>query len=246
MIDKKTINDITDLKDVIEGIYKTINGNAIKKDEGTFAKEREKIVNNVLAVFDQVFLNEGATYGDIKYLGMGATSYVFAVKSKVIKVGFERYTNKIKNNPYILQPVFRKSFNFKGKTLEGLFVEVTERVKACKTSDDVSDDELYKLYASFRDIGLEWVDVEPWNVGRLLKDNIIHWQLPTVFEHDFIDGDIEELRKAGDLVVLDTDFIYEGMAPEEMFNCYEDDEWGFIPTVREFRDRYAKSKSHKK
>jgi len=237
------IKNSTDLRNLIEDIYRITNKNAVKKDPFSFERERKSIINDIVAVFNQLFLNEDASYSDIEFLGIGATSYVFAVKSKVIKIGSDRYTNNIRNNPYILQPVFRKSFEFKGNILEGLFVEVVERVKTFK---DINEDELYELYVSFRNIGLEWIDVEPRNVGALLKDNVINWKLPTVFENDLNGEEIHEVRKAGDLVVLDTDFIYEPMAPEEFFNCYEDEEWDFIPIVRKFRKRYEKEKSHKK
>ncbi len=240
------INDAIDLNRVIEIIYERINSRAIQKSGEALSDNRKDIIYKVLSVFDQVFLHEGASYSDIEFLGRGATSYVFAVKSKVVKIGSSRYTKNIRNNPYILQPVLRKSFDFEGPILEGLYVEVTDRVKACKTSKDVSDDELYELYAKFRDIDLEWVDVDSRNVGRLLQDNIINWKLPTVFENDFSSGEISDIQKAGDLVVLDTDFIYEGKAPDELFNMYEDEEWDFIPIVRKFRERYEREKARKK
>ena len=56
-----------------------------------------------------------------------------------------------------------------------IFLEVTERVD---TKTEVTTEELYQLYKKIRDLGLVWTDVAKRNVGRLKKDNIVHWNTP--------------------------------------------------------------------
>ena len=53
-----------------------------------------------------------------------------------------------------------------------IFLEVTERVD---TKTEVTTEELYQLYKKIRALGLVWTDVAKRNVGRLKKDNIVHW-----------------------------------------------------------------------
>ena len=52
-----------------------------------------------------------------------------------------------------------------------IFFEVIEKVDT--NINDITKEEIYKLYKNIREIGLIWTDVKIDNVGRLIKDNKI-------------------------------------------------------------------------
>lgn len=54
------------------------------------------------------------------------------------------------------------------------YIEVVEKVDT--SNKDITEEDMYNLYKNVRDLGLMWNDVAIRNVGRLLKDNSIHWQ----------------------------------------------------------------------
>lgn len=151
-----------------------------------------------------VMKNENTKFSDITYKG-GSFSRVLLIGNKVIKLG-DRITKKFPNNPYIIAPLLRKDFKSNG---EYCFVEITERVD---TSQAASKEEVYQLFKNLRDLKLVWTDIKSTNVGRLTKENVIHWKdslKPTekVLGLDAKRG--ETILKEGDLVILDSDFIYD-------------------------------------
>ena len=172
------------------------------KIEDTTLKEVVKLI-----ILD-VLKNENVKLSDITYNGGGLSS-VLLIGNKVIKIG-DRATKSFPNNPYIISPLLRKKLEFNG---ESCFVEVTERVD---TSKKASKEELYQLFKKLRNLNLTWTDIKEDNVGRLKKENIIHWRQnlnPTdgVLGLDVKRG--ETILKEGDLVILDADFIYDENDP---------------------------------
>ena len=160
-----------------------------------------------LMVLD-VMKNEKVKFSDITY-NDGGFSRVILIGNKVIKIG-NRITKKFPNNPYIIAPLLRKELKVNG---ESCFAEVTERVD---TSKKASEEELYQLFKNLRDLKLVWTDIKSANVGRLTRENIIHWRdslNPTekVLGLDTKRGDT--ILKEGDLVILDADFIYDENDP---------------------------------
>ncbi len=107
----------------------------------------------------------------MNYIKSGHYSTVFSIGNKVIKLGRYRVTKQFPNNPYIVTPLLRKSILMDNINF---FIEVVEKVDT--TNKDVTYEDLYNLYKHIRDLGLIWTDVAKRNVGRLLKDNIIHWK----------------------------------------------------------------------
>ncbi len=174
--------------------------------------------------------NENAKLSDITFNG-GGYSLVILIGNKVIKLG-ERVSKKFPNNPYIIAPLLRKDFQFDN---EHCFVEVTERVD---TNIDVSEEELYQLFKKLRDLNLVWTDIKIANVGRLTKENIIHWRdniepSEEVLGLDSKRGEI--VLKEGDLVVLDADLIYDENDPNIK---YSDNNFLY----EEFEKRYQQEK----
>ena len=156
----------------------------------------------------EVMKNENVKFSAITY-NSGGFSRVLLIGDKVIKIG-DRVTKKFPNNPYIIAPLLRKKLEING---ESCFTEVTERVD---TDKQISREELYLLFKNLRNLGLVWTDIKETNVGRLRKDNIIHWQENLYPTDEILGLDTKRgqtLLKAGDLVILDADFIYDENDP---------------------------------
>lgn len=179
--------------------------NSIFCETSNLVKMKDKTLKEVvkLIILD-VLKNENSKLSDITYNG-GGFSRVLLIGNKVIKIG-NRDTKSFPNNPYIISPLLRKKLEFNG---ESCFVEVTERVD---TSKKASKDELYQLFKNLRNLNLIWTDIKESNVGRLKKENIIHWRQNLNPTDEVLGLDVkrgETVLKEGNLVILDADFIYD-------------------------------------
>lgn len=162
--------------------------------------------NFIKFVVDELCKNENVSISDIEFLGEGAYSNAYGIGDKVLKISLMRETPIFPNNPYIVKPLLRRRIS---NDDFGFFIEVTEKVD---TNSFVSDKEIYDLYKKIRNLGLIWVDTAIENVGRLKRDNIIHWKdnISPTSESLYLDDKVGEdiVLKKGDLVLMDADFIY--------------------------------------
>ena len=215
--------------------------NSIFCETSNLVKMKDKTLKEVvkLIILD-VLKNENAKLSDITYNG-GGFSRVLLIGNKVIKIG-NRDTKSFPNNPYIISPLLRKKLEFNG---ESCFVEVTERVD---TSKKASKEELYQLFKKLRNLNLTWTDIKEDNVGRLKKENIIHWRQnlnPTdgVLGLDVKRG--ETILKEGDLVILDADFIYDENDPNINYinnkNIYDEFEKRYQREIKKLKEQETKS-----
>lgn len=216
----------------VNSIFYEINKRV--KIEDTTLKEVVKLI-----ILD-VLKNENVKLSDITY-NCGGLSSVLLIGNKVIKIG-DRATKSFPNNPYIISPLLRKKLEFNG---EFCFVEVTERVD---TSKKASKEELYQLFKKLRNLNLVWTDIKEDNVGRLKKENIIHWRQnlnPTdgVLGLDVKRG--ETILKEGDLVILDADFIYDENDPNINYinnkDIYDEFEKRYQKEIKELKEQETKS-----
>lgn len=178
---------------------------------------KTKILNNkkinfnkyrsfIFLLLDEISKNESTSISSTEFIGTGGYSAVFAIKTKVIKIGIERKTPHFPNNPYILKPLLRKTITIDNIPI---FFEVTEKVDT--NINDITKEEIYKLYKNIREIGLIWTDVKIDNVGRLIKDNKIYWYeniTPSDETLEFTKTIGNHQLKKGELIVLDWDYIY--------------------------------------
>lgn len=178
---------------------------------------KTKILNNkkinfdkyrsfIFLLLDEISKNESASISSTEFIGTGGYSAVFAIKTKVIKIGIERKTPHFPNNPYILKPLLRKTITIDNMPI---FFEVIEKVDT--NINDITKEEIYKLYKNIREIGLIWTDVKIDNVGRLIKDNKIYWYeniTPSDETLEFTKTIGNHQLKKGELIVLDGDYIY--------------------------------------
>ena len=212
---------------IFEKRYLYNDNNSYKKN--TNLKE---VINLVI---DDIVKNEGCNYSDIDFFGAGSYSSIIFIKDKVLKIGEKRFTEKFANNPYIVKPAMRKKIEIDNNIL---FLEVSEKVERCNVNEEI----LFELYCKLRDIGLIWTDVASRNVGRLKKDNVIHWN-KNLNPCDEALG-LEEYRgnevlKAGDYVILDADWIFD----ENDKNIEYSDSKNI---VMEFEKRYQEIKQNHK
>lgn len=178
---------------------------------------KTKILNNkkinfnkyrsfIFLLLDEISKNESTSISSTEFIGTGGYSAVFAIKTKVIKIGIERKTPHFPNNPYILKPLLRKTITIDNIPI---FFEVIEKVDT--NINDITKEEIYKLYKNIREIGLIWTDVKIDNVGRLIKDNKIYWYeniTPSDETLEFTKTMGNHQLKKGELIVLDGDYIY--------------------------------------
>lgn len=222
-ISKIVQNNEEYLNNTIEDILKEIYGEKFN------SKDFKVGIDTIKIIIKELCQNENKTYGDIEYLGKGTFSYVLAVGDKVLKIGIKRYTDSFPNNPYIITPLLRESIKINEENK--IFLEVTERVD---TKTEVTTEELYQLYKKIRALGLVWTDVAKRNVGRLKKDNIVHWNTPLSPTDEALELkkyiNASQLKK-GDLIILDADHIYEG--------------YKYNLTNKEFEDRYQEELKEK-
>lgn len=215
--------------------------NSIFCETSNLVKMKDKTLKEVvkLIILD-VLKNENAKLSDITYNG-GGFSRVLLIGNKVIKIG-NRDTKSFPNNPYIISPLLRKKLEFNG---ESCFVEVTERVD---TSKKASKDELYQLFKNLRNLNLIWTDIKESNVGRLKKENIIHWRQNLNPTDEVLGLDVkrgETVLKEGNLVILDADFIYDENDPDINYTnnkyIYDEFEKRYQREKKELKEQETKS-----
>ncbi len=230
-------------------IYSKTHHEYIKYNDTESAKKKRKNSITLLAILlKELCDNEKINLNEIEFIANGATSYVYRIGDKILKIGSSRFSKDIPKNPYILAPLLRRSFEFNDKYQEKIFIEITERVDIV-SQEEVTEEDLYKLYSSLRNIGIEWVDIDYRNVGRLIKDNTIHWHediKPADTAISMHGQDSETTLKKGDLVIIDSDFIYNANETPDFTPDFEDDEWSFYKTLIKFRERYSKENKKKK
>ena len=148
-----------------------IDGILNKTFFGHTSSKYKNLQELVLLIIQDICKNEKKEISATQYIKAGSYSAAFSIGDKVIKIGKKRNTEKFPNNPYIVAPLLRKKIDIDNQVF---YIEVVEKVDT--SNKDITEEDMYNLYKNVRDLGLMWNDVAIRNVGRLLKDNIIHWQ----------------------------------------------------------------------
>ena len=127
---------------------------------------------NIQKWIDRLVIYENISYSDIKLKGEGGFSNAYQIGSKILKIGSKRKTFKMKNNKRFLQPVVREEIydnnNF------SYCLEITELVD----TNDITEEDVYLIYKELRDQDLIWADPDTSNLGILLKENLVYYDLP--------------------------------------------------------------------
>ena len=194
--------------------------------------DKENLLFVLEKLVDELITNEKVNLVDIKKVSGGNYSKVAIIGDKVLKVGSERMRFNIPYNEHILVPIIRKDLSIISDI--PMVIEVSEKVD---TNFHLTDDELYQIYKDLRINGIIWTDVKNDNLGRLLKDNIVHYDNVLLDnEAKGIEGTSTKTLKKGEYVIIDTDFIYD-----------EDDEnikWGNMKSMM-FETRYVNELNNK-
>lgn len=208
--------------------------NSIFCETDKLAKIKDPTLKEIIKILIlEIKQNENVKFSDITF-NSGGFSRVLLIGDKVLKLG-NRITKHFPNNPYIIAPLIREEFKFEKETC---FMEITERVD---TNVNPSQEELYQLYQNLRNLGLIWTDIKPANVGRLRKKNIIHWNEnldPSEETLGFDKRRSEKVLNAGDLVILDADFIYDENAQDINYTNQKE-------ICNKFEERYQREKKEK-
>lgn len=205
-------------------------------------KEEEISVDLVLELIEEILEHENLKYKDIQYIGGGAFSEIIKIGTKIIKVGKKRHNYEIPYDKAILQPIIRVDLS-KISNIDTT-IEVMENVD---TNFFISKEELYNFYVTLRERGIIFADIKAQNLGILLKDNKVNWNKKISLDNankGIKNTYEEEVLKKGELVILDTDYLYKEeelpkiMAKEGMM-CWGSEE------AFEFEEKYQKSKPKK-
>ena len=169
-----------------------------------------------------IMQHEKVDIDDVVEAGSGKTCSALKIGEYVLKVGKTRRTKTIKNSSRILQPIIRREIETESDTL---FIEVQNEVEANWFRENPKKvfEIMYSVYKDLRDDGLVWTDIKMSNIGRLKKDNkinykeMIHDENGNSVAKDIIPTEVAtglkgkqgKVLKAGDYVLLDTDFVFD-------------------------------------
>lgn len=183
-----------------EILYKSLSKDSKEKiGKEKFNLLLKHVTNIVNIVLDQ----EKLKVTDIKILESGSFSNVIGIGNTIIKLGKSRKTFNIPNDERILQPYLRRDLN-KEFGIDAT-IEVSDKVE---TDIILDENELYNIYKEIRNRGIICADMKYSNIGKLIKDNS-----PRNNEKNGMIGNVTNTLKAGDYVILDTDFIYKENDP---------------------------------
>lgn len=197
--------------------YDDITNHLFKEKEGTLTIDAvdKKMISKII---EELCESQDVGIKDLEFAGGGCYSQNIKIGDYVLKLGRERITNEIRNHRRIIKPIIRQQTNRTGKeNVPNLFVEVQNAVDT-KWYEGMSEKEvdecLYQIYKELMDENVVWTDIKPENVGRLLKPNKENLTIygeeiqSSDYSVGFIGERKGEILKPGELVVIDTDYIY--------------------------------------
>ena len=210
-------NDDINLETFVKGLHSDI------KDEIT--------LQMLQLIYKELMDKQNLSIRDIEPLGRGSYSNNYKIGQFILKIGETRRTKIIPYHRRILQPIIRQDTSSNREN--NLYLEIQNEVDN-KWYQDMTEEqieeELYKIYKEMREEGIIWTDVKKQNVGRLIRPN------KTNYYEETLEGDIknrktlkinkkeldvndnslgivdrkkEECLQPGELVILDTDYIFK-------------------------------------
>lgn len=180
----------------------------VKYDELFFStKEREEFETFFNMLVDELrnYARNKGLDDKLKFLGAGKVAMIYELGDKIIKIGKPRRCNYVPYCEWILQPIINKNFSFDGYPIH---IEVTQKVLTLKKMDkkdrrigmDIFRKKLWELKVKLAEIGLKSSDLHIDNIGILLEDNMIHYDMIDAMVCD--DG-ITSIQNNNDLMVLE-------------------------------------------
>lgn len=209
-------NDVS-LEDFVKALHSDI------KDKTT--------IKMLEIIYKELMDKQNLSIKDIELLGRGTYSNNYKIGQFILKIGEPRQTKQIPYHRRILQPIIRQDISHFNE--KNLYIEIQNEVYS-KWYDGMNEqqieEELYKIYKEMRAEGVVWTDIKKENVGRLIRANKTNYYTETL-EGDFkepetlkitqkeldvsdnsvgiFDRREEECMQPGELVILDTDYIFK-------------------------------------
>lgn len=200
--------------------------------------EREKVFDMTKIILSELLLNQNLNYSDIDFFQSGEYSEVYSIGSKVLKIGKEREKFIIDNNKRFLKPVLRTEITSNGEVIG--CIEITEKVD----TTNITQIDAQFIYNELRDSGYIWADCRPNNLGRLLKKNEVHFKnLVPVMRSVNYRTESKEVLEAGQLVIVDNDYIFK---EDELSKMSNDDQELILRAVCEYEIEYQSQKERKR
>lgn len=222
--------------------FDDIANHLFRKEEESLSVDSvdKKMISKII---EELCESQGIGIKDLEFAGGGFYSQNIKIGDYVLKIGRERITNEIRNHRRIIKPIIRQQTNKEGKKdVPNLFVEVQNAVDTKwyeGMSEKEVDEVLYQIYKELMDESIVWTDIKPENVGRLLKPNKENLTVygeeiqSSNYSVGFIGERKGEILKPGELVVIDTDYIY---------TKGENVDIPIVSKFGEFRERYKKER----
>ena len=93
---------------------------------------------------------------------------------------------------------------------------------------EITREDLYRVYKELRDAGIVWADPKIENLGRLIKRNEVNYHGITNPDENATgiqkrDGQVNEVLGPGEIVIIDTDFIFYENDPKLKSIGYRED-----------------------
>lgn len=167
-------------------------------------KDLNKYTNFLSFLIDDLLEINNMSFIEHKYINSGSYSQVYKFKDFVLKIGNPREEYFIPNNKHILQPLVRTNLINSDNNYPFGCIEIAPLVELCDL-DNIKEDDLYKVYKELRLNNIICIDFKIDNFGILKSDNNIGL---TNYFRGFTSNDEIEILKEGNLVIIDTDFIY--------------------------------------
>ena len=182
-------------------------------------------------LYKELMDKQGILITDIDILNPGEFCKVYKIGSFLLKIGDTRETKTIPYHRRILQPIVRQDTNPNNEN--NLYIEIQNVVDNnwyIGKSEEEIEEELYQIYKEMRKDGIVWTDLKKENVGRLIKPNRTNYYTETlvgdindekslrVVETELevndeavgiIERKQEDCLQSGDLVILDSDYIFK-------------------------------------
>lgn len=235
-VDEHTFKKYPEFKQHMDYIFNSIE-KTLKDKEKILIKYMERIENvsydelfftekqkEEFTIFFKMLVKELSQYAkekgfntNLKLISTGATSMVYEIGDKIIKIGKPRRVPYIPYCEFLLQPIVNRIFEFDGYPIH---IEITQKVSTLDNEDGFaiySNDERFLEIVSILKrrlykIGLKCCDLHPGNVGILLNDNKIHYDPISFYTAtdevtSIQNNNHHKILQKGNYVVIDLDSI---------------------------------------
>lgn len=211
LFDKNIENEINEFEKKSE---KYLNLECYEKiNRGTLYK---LLKYNKVDYVEKIFLRFSNNIEDIKFISYGYFSSVFKIDKYIIKIGRRRAKFSMPFSKHILQPYVREELYSNNEFI--CTIEVQDEVDM----DSVTEEDLKNVVELIEKERIYWQDARVWNIGRLISNNyneIKNKNVGFTF-NKYSDENLQ--KKPGDLVIIDTDLIFdENEIIERRKKCYE-------------------------